>query len=88
MLKEDSVRPGKVSHWLLRQDFGVRLTGQEAVQLDEQLQVDVVTLWRLAVSAANMVCVKIDTYIKPPSAYVRYALCILALRRKITAQRF
>lgn len=38
------------------------LTGQEAVQLDEQLQVDVVRLGRLAVRAADMVCVEIDTY--------------------------
>lgn len=45
----------------MRQILRMRLTGQEAVKLDEQLQVDVVTLWRLAVSAANMVCVKIDT---------------------------
>lgn len=37
------------------------LTGQEPVELDEQLQVDVVALWRLAVRAANMVCVEIDT---------------------------
>lgn len=39
-----------------------RLTGQEAVELDEQLQVDVVRLGRLAVRAADMVCVEIDTY--------------------------
>ena len=37
------------------------LTGQEPVELDEQLQVDVVTLWRLAVRVANMMCVEIDT---------------------------
>ena len=38
------------------------LTGQEAVKLDEQLQVDVVRLGRLAVRVADMVCVEIDTY--------------------------
>lgn len=62
LLKEDSVRPKrKLAKALLRQILRMKLTGQEAVKLDEQLQVDVVTLWRLAVSAANMVCVKIDT---------------------------
>ena len=62
LLKEDSVRPRReLAKTAMRQILGMRLTGQEAVKLDEQLQVDVVTLWRLAVSAANMVCVKIDT---------------------------
>ena len=62
LLKEDSVRPKrKLATAAMRRICRMRLTGQEAVKLDEQLQVDVVTLWRLAVSAANMVCVKIDT---------------------------
>lgn len=69
----------------------MRLTGQEAVQLDEQLQVDVVTLWRLAVSAANMVCVKIDTYIKAfrqpmfNMLFVIWSCNTNLLRRKILA---
>lgn len=39
------------------------LTSQEAVQLYQELQVDIVTLWRLAVSAAYMMCVQVDTCI-------------------------
>jgi len=38
------------------------LTGQEAVQLHQQLKVDIVTLRRLAVRAANVMSVEIDTY--------------------------
>jgi len=62
---------------------------QEAVKLDEQLHVDVVALWRLAVGASHMVSVKIDSYIKnPSSAMFRYALCILAFSaQKIRSQR-
>ena len=37
------------------------LTCQEAVQLHEQLEVDIVTLGRLAVRAANVMSVEIDT---------------------------
>ena len=37
------------------------LTGQEAVQLHEQLEIDIITLWRLAVRAANVMSVEIDT---------------------------
>lgn len=39
-----------------------RLTGQEAVKLDQELQVDIVALGGLAVSAAHVVAVEIDTY--------------------------
>jgi len=42
------------------------LTGQEAIQLYEQLQVDIVTLGRLSVRAPNMVSVEIDTYSENP----------------------
>jgi hypothetical protein len=38
------------------------LTGQEAVQLHEQLEIDIVTLGRLSVRAANVMSVEIDTY--------------------------
>lgn len=38
------------------------LTGQEAVQLHQQLKVNIVTLRRLAVRAANVMSVEIDTY--------------------------
>ena len=38
------------------------LTCQEAVQLHEQLKVDIVRLWRLAVRVANVMSVEIDTY--------------------------
>ena len=39
-----------------------QLTGQEAVQLHEQLNVDIVALGRLAVRAPNMMSIQIDTY--------------------------
>jgi hypothetical protein len=38
------------------------LTGQEAVQLHEQLEVDIVTLGGLAVGVPNVMSVEIDTY--------------------------
>jgi len=38
-----------------------RLTSQEAVELHEELEIDIVTLGRLAVSAPDVVGVKIDT---------------------------
>jgi hypothetical protein len=42
------------------------LTGQEAVELHEQLEVHIVALWRLAVCAANVMGVEIDTYSENP----------------------
>lgn len=42
--------------------MGCELTGQEAVKLHEQLEVDIVTLGGLAVSASHVVSVEIDTY--------------------------
>ena len=41
---------------------GVKLTGQEAVKLDQELEVDIVTLGGLAVSAPLVVLPEIDTY--------------------------
>jgi hypothetical protein len=38
------------------------LTRQEAVQLHQQLEVDIVALWCLSVSVPNMMSVEIDTY--------------------------
>jgi len=35
--------------------------GQEAIELHEQLEVNIVTLWRLSVAVAHMVSVEIDT---------------------------
>lgn len=48
----------------------MRLTSQEAVKLDQELQVDIVALGGLAVSALDVVAVEIDTwnFEKPPSA--------------------
>lgn len=68
LLKEDSVRPEKHTHTHqlgcpISRFWGnePELTGQEAVQLHQQLEVDIVTLRRLAVSVADVVSVKIDT---------------------------
>lgn len=44
------------------------LTSQEAVELHEQLEVDIVTLWGLSVCASHMVSVEIDTYSENPSS--------------------
>lgn len=63
LLKEDSVRPNSRLVVAIFEDRElVVLTGQEAVKLHKELNVNVVALWRLAVRAANMVLVKIDTY--------------------------
>ena len=43
-------------------EYWRRLTSQEAVELHEQLKVDIVTLRRLAVRAADVMSVEIDTY--------------------------
>lgn len=37
-------------------------TCEKAIEFHENLQVDVLTLWRLAMSAAHMVTVQVDTY--------------------------
>lgn len=42
------------------------LTSQEAIQLYEQLEVDIVTLGRLSVRAPNVMSVEIDTYSENP----------------------
>lgn len=44
--------------WLER---GEERTGKKAVQLDEQLEIDVIALWGFAVGAAHMVYIQIDT---------------------------
>lgn len=51
-------------------NLGFQLTSQEAVQLDQELQVDIVALGGLAVSALDVVAVEIDTWKigKPSSA--------------------
>jgi len=42
--------------------WGSKRTGQEAVQLHEQAQVDVLALGGLAVAALDVVVVEIDTF--------------------------
>ena len=66
MLKEESVRPRKVRtvNWLLastRRRFGREHTGQEAVKLYQELEVDIVALGGSAVRAPDVVAVEIDT---------------------------
>ena len=41
---------------------GLRLTGQEAVELHEKLEIDIVALGRFAMGAPNVMDVQIDTY--------------------------
>jgi hypothetical protein len=48
------------------------LTGEEAVQLDEQLEVDIVALGRFAVPLTYVVLVKIDT-----CSGVRKSVCVV-----------
>ena len=42
--------------------WGIGRTGQEAVELHQELEVDIVALGRLAVGAAHVVAVEINTY--------------------------
>jgi hypothetical protein len=64
LLKDDSVRPIVRGSVYLEEGLSNAqvLTGQEAVQLHQQLKVDIVTLRCLAVRAANVMSVEIDTY--------------------------
>ena len=68
LLKEESVRPGTCELGLKMKLWRGRmvLTGQETVELHEQLEVHIVTLGRLSVSAADMMSVEIDTYSQNP----------------------
>jgi hypothetical protein len=63
LLKDDSVRPIVRGSVYLEEGLSNAqvLTGQEAVQLHQQLKVDIVTLRCLAVRAANVMSVEIDT---------------------------
>ena len=71
MLKLESVRPeqdpinivvlDKTLAGVLRRRTWGELTGQEAVQLHKELEIDIVALRRLAVRVAHMVSVEIDT---------------------------
>lgn len=47
-------------------DNGFKPTSQEAIELYQELEIDIVTLGRLTVSRANVVAVEIDTYRKKP----------------------
>jgi hypothetical protein len=58
MLASDSRRLGD----------GFKRTGQEAVELYQELEVHIVALGRLAVSRADVVAVEIDTYRRKPSS--------------------
>ena len=60
------------------------LTGQEAVQLYEQLEIDIITLRRLAVCAANMMSVEVDTYREPHCESITKTM---ALRRVVSVER-
>jgi len=66
--ENDLVEGGLGAAWVLsnqrssKSSMNFVLTCQEAVQLHEQLKVDIVRLWRLAVRVANVMSVEIDTY--------------------------
>lgn len=40
---------------------GLRLTGQEAIELDKKLEIDIVALGRFAMGAPNVMDIQIDT---------------------------
>lgn len=42
-------------------EWGEERTGKEAIELDEEFEIDVIALWGLAVGAAHMVSIQIDT---------------------------
>lgn len=56
-------------------DFGV-LTGQESIELHEKLEVDILTLRRLAVRIAHMMTVQIDTCIIEMVGLAKYFLVL------------
>lgn len=62
LLKAESVRPEKHVNKFLHPRRAGELTGKEAVQLHKQLNVDIVAFGSLAVRAAHMVLVQIDTF--------------------------
>lgn len=74
MLKEESVRPRICTTMLigcrrLHGSPGTERTGQEAVELHQELKVDIVALGGSAVRALDVVAVEIDTCrVKPSSA--------------------
>lgn len=76
LLKLDSVRPVKIpppiSFPLLKSAAlrRRRHTGEESVELHQDLQVDVLALGRLAMGAAHMVAVQVDTCI-PKSVFAK-----------------
>ena len=45
----------------------VTLTGKKSVQLHQELEVDIVTLGRLAMGVADVMAIKIDTWAKFPT---------------------
>jgi hypothetical protein len=69
---------------------GCELTGKEAVELDEHLEVDIVALGSLAVRVPHVVTVEIDTYLSNKSKVsllVWYAqLAQQAARKEIAAK--
>lgn len=69
LLKFDSVRPIICELALKcplspnRQMFKIGHTGKEAVELHQNLQVDILAFRRFAMGAAHMVAVQVDTYL-------------------------
>jgi hypothetical protein len=61
LLNDESVRPTIKGQNLPQYWSSIQLTSQEAVELHKELKIDIVTLRRLAVSAAHMMGVQIDT---------------------------
>lgn len=51
------------------------LTSQEAVELHQELEVDIVALGGLAVGGLNVVAVEIDTYKTKPSSAIWFRAC-------------
>lgn len=72
LLKFESVRPVRLcvrtcpschrKIWIAFRSAGwFLLTGKEAVELHQELEVDIVALWRLAVGVSDVMAVEIDT---------------------------
>lgn len=61
LLKFESVRPGCVSECGSSLLGGSERTGKESVELHQELEVDIVTLGRLAMAAPNVVTIEVDT---------------------------
>ena len=87
MLKFESVRPAFVSGCCARQLKGIERTGEEAVELHQELKIDIVALGRLAMAAPNVVTIEVNTCERElRSAASSCVVCMLVPIQLLTVQ--